>query len=149
MEEHKSVASSETETAPLFWERKLRYKIQRQNMFYMVCTVAKYKEIWKTKCFWQFGKAHMGNSGTRNMSHWVTINLYGELPSFHMNTTTAEKPKETINIARGTMEPGYRVYSLNSFSIWNQLDMVLREEELFRHWYIYWPSQMAPLALVA
>ena len=46
----------------------------------------------------------------------------------------------SINIARGTTDPRYRVCHLNSFSIWNQFDMVLREEEPFRHWYIYWSS---------
>ena len=43
------------------------------------------------------------------------------------------------NIARGTTDPGYRIYNLNKFSGWNQFDIILtkREEERIRLRHIY------------
>ena len=33
------------------------------------------------------------------------------------------------NIARGTTDPGYRIYNLNKFSGWNQFDIILTKRE--------------------
>ena len=33
------------------------------------------------------------------------------------------------NIARGTTDPGYRIYNLNKFSGWNQFDINLTKRE--------------------
>ena len=47
--------------------------------------------------------------------------------------------KYQSNIARGTTDPGYRIYNLNKFSGWNQFDIILtkREEERIRLRHIY------------
>ena len=64
---------------------------------------------------------------------WKMKVCYGTFVIIGGQKSLVNLTKFETNIARGTTDPGYRVYNLNNFSDWNQFDII---------------NQMAPLAIV-
>ena len=97
-------------------------------MFYLI-----HSDVFPYKCRWDHSLT----------SDLLQIELLPHLHWVHFSADYQYKIPQhlskVINIARGTTDPGYRIYNLNKFSGWNQFDIILtkREEERIRLRHIY------------